>query len=173
MGAKQKRQAPGLHIFCMKAVPDNEHCTVVQASKTKAPASGTPDGSPARKVQRISSAKGRGSRLSHTATAAAEEAAAETEDLPAATGEAAVGQAAAAPREAAAGLDAAALAETAAAGDHARKRKKKNRRNQGLPVLLRQPMRTSRNLRQPASCACLVLCSGSLCDSNSLTQLLC
>ena len=159
MGAKQKRQAPGLHIFCMKAVPDNEHCTVVQASKTKAPASGTPDGSPARKVQRISSAKGRGSRLSHTATAAAEEAAAETEDLPAATGEAAVGQAA--------------LAETAAAGDHARNQKKKNRRNQGLPVLLRQPMRTSRNLRQPASCACLVLCSGSLCDSNSLTQLLC
>lgn len=144
----------------------------MQASKTKAPASGTPDGSPARKVQRISSAK-RGSRLSHTASAAAEEAAAETEDLPAATGEAAVGQAAAAPREAAAGLDAAALAETAAAGDHAHKQKKKKRRNQGLPVLLRQPMGPSRDLRQPASCACLVLCAGSLRDNDSLTQLLC
>ena len=110
---------------------DNQYCAVMQASKTKAPASGTPDDSPVRKVPRVSSAKGRGSRLSRTASAAAEEtaaaAAAEAGDQPAGAGEAALGQATAAAHEAAAGLDAAAPAEAPAAGDREHRQRKENR----------------------------------------------
>ena len=145
MLASARRQAERAGTRTSYLLHDNQHCAVVQASKTKAPASGTPDDSPARKVQRTSSAKGRGSRLSHTASAAAEEAAAaaaaEALDQPADASEVAVGQAAVAPREAAAGSEAAALAEAPAAGDPAHKQRKiEHERKQSLPVLLRRPV---------------------------------
>ena len=164
-------------MFLAEKVPDNQHCAAVQASKSKAPASGTPDDIPVRKVQRTSSAKGRGSRLSHTASAAAEEAAAaaaaETGDHPAGAGEAALGQAAAAAHEAAAGLDAAASADAPAAGDRAHKLRKRTEKEAGLACAAA----AASGKHVWAICgsllaACLVLCTCSLCGDDSLVQLL-
>ena len=150
-------------------------CAVVQASKTKAPASGTPDDSPARRVQRTTSAKGRGSRLSHTASAAAEEAAAaaaaEAGEQPADAGGDALGQAAVAPREAAAGLKAAVLAEAPAKGDTSRERRAEDKSRVSLCCW--RPVGSMIKHSGVSLCAaCFVLCTWSLCNNNSLMQLI-
>ena len=164
-------------MFFAEKVPDNQHCAAVQASKSKAPASGTPDDSPVQKVQRTSSAKGRGSRLSHTANAAAEEgaaaAAAEAGDQPAGAGEAALGQAAAVPHEAAAGLDAAASAEAPAAGDRAYKLRKRTEKEAGLACAAAAACgKHAWAICGSLLATCLVLCTCSLCSDDSLVQLL-